>query len=169
MYSLCSISGHNLHLMNTESEKDIFTSYKDDLPSGSTFRQEVKLWRAKWSSSVEKPSSLPEILKITNMKCYPNIYRILHLLSVTPVTSASVERANSGLKAVKTLLRSTMGQERFVALLLLYVHKDIRLDMNKIIDIFAQKLSELPSSPLFNWIVYSSRILFSYDTALFYH
>uniref|UniRef100_A0A3Q2QG90 TTF-type domain-containing protein n=1 Tax=Fundulus heteroclitus TaxID=8078 RepID=A0A3Q2QG90_FUNHE len=129
----------NLHMMSDESEKEIFRSYKDDLPSGSTFRQEVKLWHTKWSSSVEKPSSLPEILRITNMKCYPNISMILHLLSVMPVTSASEKRANSGLKAVKTLLGSTMGQERFVALVLMYVHKDIHLDINKIIDIFAQK------------------------------
>jgi len=88
---------------------------------------------------ISRKTQLPEILKITNMKCYSNIYMILHLLSVIPVTSASVEHANSGLKAVKTLLSSTMGQERFVALLLLYVHKDIQLDINKIIDIFAQK------------------------------
>uniref|UniRef100_A0A3Q2P5B4 HAT C-terminal dimerisation domain-containing protein n=1 Tax=Fundulus heteroclitus TaxID=8078 RepID=A0A3Q2P5B4_FUNHE len=126
-------------MKNNESEREIFTSYRDDLPSGSTFRQELKLWHTKWSSLVEKPSARSKILRITNMKCYPNISMILHLLSVIPVTSASVQRANSGLKAVKTLQRSTMGQERFVALLLIYVHKYIHLDINKIIDIFAQK------------------------------
>ena len=39
---------------------------------------------------------------------YPNIARILHLLIVTPATSANVERANPSLKFIKTDLRNTI-------------------------------------------------------------
>ena len=70
---------------------------------------------------------------------YPNITKILHLLLLTSVTSSSVERANSSLKYIKNPLRSTMGEDRFNALLLMYVHRDIQIVINKIVDKFARK------------------------------
>lgn len=72
---------------------------------------------------------------------YPNITKVLYLLLLTSVTSSSVERANSYLKFIKNPLRSTMGEDRFNALLLRYVHKDIHIDnhINKIVDKFAVK------------------------------
>ena len=60
-------------------------------------------------------------------------------LAIIAVTAASVERGNSALKYVKTELRNTMGQERLNALMLLYIHKDIYIDYNAVIDIFATK------------------------------
>ena len=63
---------------------------------------------------------------------------ILLNLSITPVTVASTERANSALKFIKSD-RSTMGQDRLNALLLLYVHKDIVLDYEAVIDLYASR------------------------------
>lgn len=53
-----------------------------------------------------------------------------------PVTSATVERGNSALAHIKTKHRSTMGQERFNALLLLFVHRDITVEPEEILKIF---------------------------------
>ena len=53
---------------------------------------------------------------------------------VIPVTSATVERANSALKSVKTQLRSNMVEDSFNSLIFLYIHRDIFLDYDKIID-----------------------------------
>ena len=64
---------------------------------------------------------------------------ILHILSITPVTVSSTERANSALKFIKSDRRSTMGQDRLNALLLLYVHKDIVLDYEAVIDLYASR------------------------------
>ena len=62
---------------------------------------------------------------------FPTITKILNLLLLTSVLkSSSTEWANSSLK----LVRSTMGEDRLNALLLLYVHRDIKLDYDKIID-----------------------------------
>ena len=52
-----------------------------------------------------------------------NIVTILSIIFTTPVTIASVGRANSALRYVKTDFRSTM--DRFNTLLLQYVHRDI--------------------------------------------
>ena len=65
---------------------------------------------------------------------------LLHLLLVAPVTSASVERANSSLDFVLTDRRSTMGQDRLNDLILLYAHKDIQLDYEQLVDTFAARL-----------------------------
>ena len=63
---------------------------------------------------------------------FPNIVRILSIIFTTPATSASVERANLLLRYFKTDFRSTMSENRLNALLVLYVHSDIKLDYKKI-------------------------------------
>ena len=49
------------------------------------------------------------------------------------------KKANSTLQHLRTDFRSMMGEERLNALSLLYIHRDIFLDYDKIIDIFASK------------------------------
>jgi len=66
--------------------------------------------------------------------------KIIELICVLPVTSASCERSFSGLKIIKTRLRSTMGEEFFDALLLTYMERDLAKtneeSVDKIIDLF---------------------------------
>ena len=61
------------------------------------------------------------------------------MLMLLPVTSASVERANSALSHVKSALRSTMTNIRLNGLLLLSVHQDIPVNRERIVDIFARR------------------------------
>ena len=75
-----------------------------------------------------------ESLNITNInflirfnktrEIFPSVTRVLSILLTTAATSASVERVNS--KRVNTLL-------------LMCIHRDIFLDYDKIIDIYASK------------------------------
>ena len=60
----------------------------------------------RWKASESLPQSLSDTYLATNCHLYPNISCILHLLLVAPVTSATVERANSALAYVKTEFRS---------------------------------------------------------------
>ena len=64
---------------------------------------------------------------------------MLRLLLVTPVTTESVERANSALGFVKSDHRSTMGEGRLNALLRLYVHKDIQLDFEEVVTTYRNR------------------------------
>ena len=63
-------------------------------------------------------------------KSYPKIATTLHILSVTPVTTSTTERANSALKFVKSDRRS---------LILLYVHKDLPLNYEAVVDLYASR------------------------------
>ena len=58
------------------------------------------------------------------------------MLATIPVSTATAERAFSELKLIKTYLRSTMGEERLNAFTQLYVHKDIKLEINDVLDEF---------------------------------
>ena len=56
---------------------------------------------------------------------FPNISVLLILLCTLLVTSCSSERSFSGLKRIKTALRSTMSNERLSSLALLHLYRDI--------------------------------------------
>lgn len=85
------------------------------------------------------PQSLVDAYNATNYSLYLNVYHILHLLLVAPVTSASAEKANSALGFIKTDLRSTMSQERLNDLILFcsLFTKTFLFDYSKIVDRFA--------------------------------
>ena len=124
--------------------KHIKRYYSSDLPNEDGLIQEIKWWKQFWEKEkAEKPKTLSATLEHLTQKniyqMFPNIVRILGIILTTPVTSASVERANSPLRYVKTDFRSTMSEKRFNALLLLYVHSDIKLDYIKIIDMYAMR------------------------------
>ena len=58
---------------------------------------------------------------------------------IAPVSGATVECSNSSLHFVKSGFRSTMREDRLNALLLLFIHKDIALDYDAIIDDYAKR------------------------------
>ena len=72
---------------------------------------------------------------------FPNALTALRLLLTLPCAVASDERSFSMLKRVKSELRSTMSQERLVALCLMAANFDVLrdLDPNKIIQKFVVK------------------------------
>lgn len=131
------------------------THFAEGLPDPSTFCEEVERWRLLWESEAMKPCSIESTLKsrrvLVRKECYPNILRILKLLLLLPVTSASVERANSALGFVKSARRNAMTQDRLNALLLLFCHKDIcnSINLDNVIDRFANhKPRRMLLSPL---------------------
>ena len=133
----------NTDSLHADIIDNIFDHYKVDLPSPNTFKQEIILWRQTWANEAKPalPSTIPSTLCHANTcdLMFPNVTTILKLLLLTPVTSSGVERANSSLRRIKDCFRSTMGEDRFNSLILLYVHKDIELNIDKIIDNFARK------------------------------
>ena len=55
---------------------------------------------------------------------YPLVYRLLKLVLVLPVATATVERIFSGMKIVKTNLRSRIGDQFMSDCLICYVEKE---------------------------------------------
>lgn len=125
---------------------DVLEAYRADLPDPDGLVAELRLWKRKWASiSVTEGTIIPQNLDETlaavsgQELLFPNVVQVLKLLLITPVTTASVERSNSSLDFVKSERRSTMAQARLNSLLRLYVHKDIAVDFNQVITMYANK------------------------------
>jgi hypothetical protein len=127
--------------LTLEMEDTLLSFYKRDLPSSCSFRQEVVMWKTLWESADGLPDTITGTLndRRVSIRSFPNIVTALHLLLLMPVTSASVERANSALKFLKSDRRNRMGEGRLNALLMLFMHRDISIDLDKLLGIFARR------------------------------
>ena len=57
-------------------------------------------------------------------RLYPLVYRLLKLVLVLPVATATVERCFSSMKIVKTSLSNRMGDEHLSHRLICYIEKE---------------------------------------------
>ena len=102
--------------------------YAVDLPSPSSLSSEIHNWYTKWKSEEKDHgvSALPTTLSSTLPRIssfFPNIKALVTVLCTLPVTSCTAERSFSGLKRIKTALRSSMTNERLSSLSLLHIHQ----------------------------------------------
>ncbi|XP_039279145.1 zinc finger MYM-type protein 1-like [Nilaparvata lugens] len=58
-------------------------------------------------------------------KMLSEVVKVIKLLQVVPISSATAERSFSALRRLKTYLRSTMGQKRLNNLAVLHAHRDV--------------------------------------------
>ena len=125
---------------------DLLPAYSVDLPAPEHLDAELRVWKTKWISvppELRLPSTADDTLKSVSGQelLFPNVIQVLRLLLVTPVTTESADRANSALGFVKSDHRSTMGEVRLNALLRLYVHKDIQLDLEEVVMAYEKRHS----------------------------
>lgn len=66
------------------------------------------------------------------------VVKVVKLLQVVPISSATAERSFSALRRLKTYLRSTMGQKRLNNLAVLHAHRDVldEVDLRTVINEF---------------------------------
>ena len=102
-------------------------------------------WKIYWKqrSDGALPASIVDTLKSINSvkEWFPKIVTILKLIAVVPAYSNSCKRSMSKLRVLKNYLRTSMGQERFSALALANIHREIQLNPDEILDMFGRKLS----------------------------
>nr|XP_042895669.1 52 kDa repressor of the inhibitor of the protein kinase-like [Parasteatoda tepidariorum] len=116
-----------------------FNFYEDDLSHKEIVKSEFMLWREKWSR--DKSEDLPKTAICCLEKCdktfFPNIYILLKLLAVLPVSVATVERSFSSLRRLKSYLRNTTSENRLNGLALLSIHRDVKISDEEVLDKFA--------------------------------
>ena len=114
--------------------------YQDDLPSPDFLEMELRMWNIFCMNAKNPlPNSIQELLPFIDCYSFPNILTALKIFGTIPVTTCSCERSISTLHRLKTFMRSTMGEKRLTSLPLLNVHREIHLDIEKVIDRFALK------------------------------
>ena len=86
---------------------------------------EMDLWETFLSSKSDTKNLPARISDTADPLIFPNIFTMLKILAVLPVTTFSCERSNSVLHRMKTYLRSTMTQGRLNGLALQHIHRNI--------------------------------------------
>lgn len=78
-------------------------------------------------SNVNLPSILEKVRLLTKPQrlIIGEVIKLVKLILLAPATNAESERIFSGLKRVKTYLRSTMCKKRLNSLMLIHVHKEL--------------------------------------------
>jgi hypothetical protein len=131
--------------MDFDEVKETFVYYQDDLPSSdlAIHEGEFYLYKLHWKKSVDTPTTVTETLSCLKpfRQFFANIYVLLEIFGVLPVSVATSERSFSVMKQIKTFLRNRTGDERLSSLALMSIHKEVisKLDPEKIVDEFAKK------------------------------
>ena len=122
-----------------EVEEEMVIIYGPDLPSPTTFAEELSVWKHKWKDipTTKAPATLTTALRKADQLVFPNINCLLRMMATLPVTSCEFERSISVLCRLKTYLRSNIGEDRLTGLALLDTKDNLELEINQIINIFA--------------------------------
>ena len=96
-----------------------------------------RLWMDRAARGEEIPDRVASTLALVDQEAFVNIFEILQILATIPISSSSCERSISSLRYLKNYLRNTMSHERLNGLALMYTHRDMNLDLDRIIDLFA--------------------------------
>jgi hAT family C-terminal dimerisation region len=69
---------------------------------------------------------------------FPQLFKLIRLVLTLPISTASTERAFSAMKILKTRLRTTMGDDWLVDLMVIYVERAVAksLDIKDIVNFF---------------------------------
>ena len=71
------------------------------------------------------------------MERFPIICKLIRIAVTLPVTSCEPERCFSAMKILKSRVRSTMVDERLNGLALMYIHPEVNVDPEMVVNDFA--------------------------------
>ena len=114
--------------------------YNDFLPGSDVEIEGVyEVWQTKLTKVKNPLSNAVEALEVCDEQVFPNLDKLLTILCTLPVTTATAERTFSGMRRLKTYLRSTMNQTRLTGLAHLNINQDINITPKEAVDKFARK------------------------------
>jgi hypothetical protein len=100
----------------------------DPLVDIQVIEAEYSLWCSRWKrAGVQACAEIDCVLKALGMvdrMFLPNIYALLVIYATLPVSTATVERSFSMLRAIKTYTRSTMTENRLNHVCVLFAHRE---------------------------------------------
>ena len=146
-------SGAVSHLVSVVPSHIDSYSFKDLLPAVEVYSQfvasqvelsaEFDMWKQKWQSVnvCDRPATAVDTLPVCSHDFFPNIHTLLVITATLPVTTATAERTFSSLRLLKSYVRTTMGPDRLAGLTLLYLHRDVSVTVDEVIDVFARQCS----------------------------
>jgi hypothetical protein len=99
--------------------------YQNDIECYNKVVIEINLWHRFLNENNIKPVSALDAISKCNPVFYKNVYTLLHILVVLPVTSCEMERTFSSLKRIKNYLRNTTSENILNGLVNLNIHREV--------------------------------------------
>ena len=122
--------------INTELLDSVTDFYGDDFSSNilsaqlDVFKHNFQYSGPKDQIGIEDIVKYLQSLTSAQRLLVSQVYKLTQIVLVMPATNAVSERAFSGLRRIKTYLRSTMNQDRLNSIMVLHVHKEYTDDMD---------------------------------------
>ncbi|XP_050054933.1 52 kDa repressor of the inhibitor of the protein kinase-like [Aphis gossypii] len=113
--------------------------YQNDIECYDKVVIEINLWHRFLRENNIKPTSALDALSKCNPDFYKNVYTLLHILVVLPVTSCEAERTFSSLKRIKNYLRNTNSENRLNGLANLNIHREVPVTVEEVINILSEE------------------------------
>ena len=123
---------------------NLYNTYSIDLKSDSRgLEAEILRWQKKWENrdEIDRPCTLLTSLKECDPDFFPNVFILLEILSILPVSSSENESSFTCLTRLKSYLRATIEQNRLASLALINIHYDFEIDPSTIVDMFMDESS----------------------------
>ncbi len=123
----------------------IFLVFKYWIHLFTKLKAEQVQWRAKWLKEANEGRSIPssrpsaKVFDVCHPILFPLIKDMLKILLTLLVSIAGAERSFSTLRLLKTYLRSTTGQTRLNGLALMFIHRDVKINNENVINGFANQ------------------------------
>ena len=141
-YKEAETLAHSLDIEVTKSRTGGKQTQRVNVPSqtvSSYYKRAVTVLDGELCSCMAKlPDSISFTLKSIPFPSYGNIKVALRILGTLPMTSCECERYFSSLRRLNDYTRNTMTADRLNGLALMYVHREIIPDIEKVIDRFSQ-------------------------------
>ena len=117
---------------------DLIELYNDDLPSPELFSSELALWKHTFTSNPDGdvPSTCSAAMQMCDELIFPNVFVLLKIACIIPVTSCECERNASTVSCLHNYMCCKMTEERFTSLALMHIHYNHKIDLNEVVDLF---------------------------------
>ena len=123
--------------LTEEKLKSIHAHYGGDMAIDlEEFKLEVNRWRYQPTNPL--PQTLVETLDVANATFYPGIYVAVKTLLTYSVSACAAECSFSSMKRLKRPLRNTMTDHRLSSLAILRIHEEKEINVESVLDQFAQ-------------------------------
>lgn len=120
--------------------RELAKYYEEDVdcsPDGAV--GELISWYRYLSGMQKRPKTALGLLAVCDKHAYSAIWKLLQVLCTLPVTTCAAERSFSSLRLLKGFLRSRMTEDRLNGLALLYIHRDIPIEVDEVLDALASQ------------------------------
>ena len=136
----CLLPQRQAHF-NEDNCRTLYRTYESVLEciNEDEFLAEIKMWRRRIGDcSGKKGDLIFHALDICEAsEAFLSVRKLLKILTVLPVTTATAERSFSTLRRLKTYIRNSMSEERLNGLALLNIHREINVSSEEIVNEFA--------------------------------